>query len=299
MSDPVTTTTATTTANGACLLSGKPVAAALNAETQARVAVFVGLYGYAPILAAVSVGVTPDGARYMETLRRSAMGVGLAFERRDLPVETTAEALATHLRELNAAVQVAGILVAMPLPAHIPASVVEETLDARKDVDGITPASVGRLTLGLPAFAPATPAGGIALLRHYGVALAGRRAVVVGRSAVVGKPFAQLLLHANATVTIAHSHTPDLAAVTREAELLAVAAGRPGLITPEMVRPGATVIDFGTNYTADGLRGDVAPAVAAVAAAMTPVPGGTGPVTNAVILRNMMVAAEREAANHE
>ncbi len=193
----------------------------------------------------------------------------------------------------------AGIIVAMPLPAHIPASVVEETLASRKDVDGITPTSVGRLTLGLPAFAPATPDGGIALLRHYGVTLAGRRAVVVGRSAVVGKPFAQLLLHANATVTVAHSHTLDLAAVTREADLLAVAAGRPGLIVPEMVRPGATVIDFGTNYTADGLRGDVDPAVAAVAAAMTPVPGGTGPVTNAVILRNVMVAAEREISNNE
>jgi len=287
------------TMNGARLLSGKPVATALNAETQTRVAVFVGRYGYTPILAAVSVGATPEGARYMETLRRSAIGVGLAFERRDLPIEATADVFAAHLRELNGAVRVAGIIVAMPLPTHIPASIVEETLDPRKDVDGITPVSVGRVTLGLPAFAPATPDGGMALLRHYGVTFAGRWAVVVGRSAVVGKPFAQLLLHANATVTIAHSQTPDLAAVTHEADLLAVAAGRPGLITPEMVRPGATVIDFGTNYTADGLRGDVDPAVAAVVAAMTPVPGGTGPVTNAIILRNVMRAAERETSPNE
>lgn len=277
---------------GARLLLGKPVAESLNAATRTRLAAFVARHEYAPILAAVSVDATPDAMRYADTLRRGAAVVGFAFERVDLPANSDAEALATQLRELNAAAHVAGVIVLSPLPPHIPFAVVEETLDARKDVDGITPVSAGRLALGLDVFAPGTPAGGIALLDHYGILLAGRRAVVVGRSNVVGRPFAQLLLQKHATVTVAHSHTADLAAVTREAEILAVAVGQQGIITPAMVRPGAVVVDFGTNYTKGGLRGDVQPAVAAVVAAITPVPGGTGPVTNAVLLRNVLDAAE-------
>jgi len=277
---------------GARLLLGKPVAASLNAETKTRLAAFVGRHGYAPILAVVSVAATPEATRYTDTLRRGAAAVGFAFERMDLPVETDAAALAAQLRELNGSAQVAGVIVMTPLPPHIPFATVEETLDPRKDVDGVTPANAGRLALGLGGFAPGTPAGGIALLAHYDIPVAGRRAVMVGRSNVVGRPFALLLLHADATVTVAHSRTGNLAAITREADILAVAVGRPGAITPEMVRPGAVVIDFGTNYTADGLRGDVAPEVAAVAGAMAPVPGGTGPVTNAALLRNVLHAAE-------
>lgn len=277
---------------GARLLLGKPVAERLNAETKTRLAAFVDRHDYAPILAVVSLAATPEASRYTDTLRRGAAAVGFAFERMDLPFESDARALAAQLRELNETAHVAGVIVMTPLPPHIPHAVVEETLDPRKDVDGITPANAGRLALGLGGFAPGTPAGGIALLSHYDVPIAGRRAVMVGRSSVVGRPFAQLLLHAHATVTVAHSRTENLAAVTREADILAVAVGRPGAITPAMVRPGAVVVDFGTNYTAHGLRGDVQPEVAAVVGAMAPVPGGTGPVTNAALLRNVLHAAE-------
>lgn len=283
---------------GARLLLGKPVAEAINAATKSRLAAFVDRHGFAPILAAVSVAATAEATRYANTLRRGAAAVGFAFERVDLPAASDADALAAQIRELNEAAHVTGVIVLTPLPSQIPLAVVEETLDARKDVDGFTPVSAGRLALGLGGFAPGTPAGGIALLKYYGIAIAGRRAVVVGRSSVVGQPFAQLLLRENATVTVAHSHTADLAAVTREADILAVAAGVPGMIAPGMVRPGAVVVDFGTNYGAGGLRGDVQPEVAAAAGAMTPVPGGTGPVTNAALLRNVLDAAEAIIAGH-
>ena len=293
MSDP--TTTGSVRGHfppGARLLLGKPVAERLNAETKTRLAAFVDRYDYAPILAVVAVGATPETTRYTDTLRRGAAAVGFAFERMDLPAASDTAALVAQLHELNEAAHVAGVIVMTPLPAHIPLGTVMETLDPRKDVDGITTANAGRLALGLGGFAPGTPTGGMEILRYYDVPIAGRQAVVVGRSNVVGRPFAQLLLHANATVTIAHSHTADLGAITREAEILAVAVGHPGAITPEMVRPGVVVIDFGTSYTENGLRGDVQPDVAAVAGAMTPVPGGTGPVTNAALLRNALRAAE-------
>ena len=274
------------------LLTGKPVAEAMNTQTRNQVAAFVAQNRSVPILAVVSVGANAEATRYAETLRRAAAAVNIGFTRHDLPADTSADGLIAHLHRTNDDAQIAGIIVTMPLPGHIPAVVVEETLSARKDVDGITLTSAGRLTLGLPGFAPATPLGGLVILKHYDIALAGQRVVVVGRSAVVGRPFAQLLLRENATVTIAHSHTRDLAAITREADILAVAVGRPGFITPEMVRSGATVVDFGTNYTDAGLRGDVHPDAITIAGAMTPVPDGTGPVTNAVLMRQVIEAAE-------
>jgi methylenetetrahydrofolate dehydrogenase (NADP+) / methenyltetrahydrofolate cyclohydrolase len=280
------------TETGARLLLGKPVAAAVTDEVRAGVAAFVGQYDYVPALAVVTVDPTEPAQRYTETLKKQSAAVGLAFERVDLPAATDAEALRSRLVELNHRPQIAGVIVQMPLPPHLPQSIVVETLDPGKDVDGITPGNAGNLALGLPGLFPSTPLGGIALLAHYKIPLAGLCAVVVGRSNVVGRPFAQLLLRENATVTIAHSKTRDLATLTRAADLIGVGIGQRAFLTPEMVKPGAIVVDFGTNFTADGLRGDVHPDVAAVASALTPVPGGTGPVTNAILLRNTLHAAE-------
>lgn len=281
---------------GARMLLGKPVAAAITEEVRAGVAAFVGQYDYVPVLAVLTVDPTREADRYTETLRKQSAAVGFAFERVDLPAETDADALRNRIVELNHRPQIAGVLVQMPLPAHLPQSIVIETLDPAKDVDGITPGNAGNLALGLPGLFPSTPLGGIALLKHYGIAMAGMRAVVVGRSNVVGKPFAQLLLREDATVAITHTKTRDLAALTREADLLGVAIGNRWHISPEMVKPGAIVVDFGTNFTAEGLRGDVHPDVATIAAALTPVPGGAGPVTNAILLRNTLHAAEATMA---
>jgi methylenetetrahydrofolate dehydrogenase (NADP+)/methenyltetrahydrofolate cyclohydrolase len=291
-----TTMAAEMTETGARLLRGKPVAAAITEEVRTGVAAFIGQYDYVPALAVLTVAPTPEAKAYTDTLEKQSAAVGFAFERVDLPAETDTDTLRNRLVELNHRPQVAGVIVQMPLPAHLPQSVVIETLDPGKDVDGITPGNAGNLALGLPGLFPSTPLGGIALLKHYGIPLAGVRAVVVGRSNVVGKPFAQLLLREDATVTITHTKTRNLAALTREADLIGVAIGHRAFITPEMVKPGAVVVDFGTTYTAEGLRGDVHPDVAAVAGALTPVPGGTGPVTNAILLRNTLHAAEATMA---
>lgn len=282
--------------SGARILLGKPVAAAITEEVRGGVAAFVERYGYVPTLAVMTVGPTPAAERYTETLRKQSAAVGLAFERVALDPDSDEAAVRARIVELNHRPQVAGVLVQMPLPVHLPPTIVGETLDPYKDVDGITPSNAGNLSLGLPGLFPSTPLGGIALLHHYAIPLAGKEAVVVGRSNVVGRPLAQLFLREDATVTITHSRTRDLAAVTRRADILAVAVGRVGFITPEMVKPGVVVVDFGTTFTPDGLRGDVAPAVAAVASAFTPVPGGTGPVTNAILLRNTLRAARETMA---
>ncbi len=283
-------------ASGARMLLGKPVAAAITEEVRAGVAAFVERYGYVPTLAVLTVGPTPAAERYTETLRKQSAAVGLAFERVALDPDSDEAAVRARIVELNHRPQIAGVLVQMPLPAHISPTIVGETLDPYKDVDGITPANAGNLSLGLPGLFPSTPLGGVALLTHYTISLAGKHAVVVGRSNVVGRPLAQLLLRADATVTIVHSRTDNLADVTRRADILAVAVGRVGFITPEMVTPGVVVVDFGTTFTSDGLRGDVAPEVAAVASAFTPVPGGTGPVTNAILLQNTIRAARETMA---
>lgn len=283
-------------ASGARMLLGKPVAAAITEEVRAGVAAFVERYGYVPTLAVMTVGPTPAAERYTETLRKQSAAVGLAFERVALDPDSDEAAVRARIVELNHRPQIAGVLVQMPLPAHISPTIVGETLDPYKDVDGITPVNAGNLSLGLPGLFPSTPLGGVALLTHYTISLAGKHAVVVGRSNVVGRPLAQLLLRADATVTIVHSRTDDLADVTRRADILAVAVGRVGFITPEMVTPGVVVVDFGTTFTSDGLRGDVAPEVAAVASAFTPVPGGTGPVTNAILLQNTIRAARETMA---
>jgi methylenetetrahydrofolate dehydrogenase (NADP+)/methenyltetrahydrofolate cyclohydrolase len=194
-----------------------------------------------------------------------------------------------------------GVIVQMPLPAHLNPTSAIGALDPRKDVDGLHPLNLGRLAQGLPALVPNTPAGGIELLRRYAVPLAGRKAVVVGRSNVVGKPMALLLLQEQATVTICHSRTPDLAAEVRQGDIVVVAAGRAGLVTGAMLKPGTVVVDFGINVDAEGkLRGDVNfEEASAVAGAITPVPGGTGPVTTMMLLRNTLQAARDLAASRE
>lgn len=282
---------------GGRLLLGKPVAAAITDEVRAGVARYIERNDVVPALAVMTVGPTPAAERYTKTLRKQSEAVGFAFEHVDLDANADEATVREQIMDLNYTSKIAGILVQMPLPPHLPPTIVGETLDPFKDVDGITPVNAGKLSLGLPGLFPSTPLGGIALLKHYDIPLAGRRAVVVGRSNVVGRPLAQLLLRENATVTITHSRTCDLAAHTREADIVAVAIGRVGFITPEMVKPGAVVVDFGTTFTDAGLRGDVAPEVAAVASAFTPVPGGTGPVTNAILLRNTLRAAEEMMAS--
>jgi len=232
-------------------------------------------------------------AWYVRSLGAGASRLGIEHAVSELPTDATAADLTAALATLSANARVHGIVLQAPLPSGLALAEIASAIDPAKDVDGANPLSLGRLVAGLPAFAPATAQAVLELLDYHAVELEGRRAVIVGRSLVVGKPVAQLLLARNATVTVCHSRTPDLASITREAEVLVVAAGRPALITAEHVRPGAVVVDVGTNTAADGsLVGDVEGAsVAAVAGGLSPVPGGVGPVTTARLLLNTVIAA--------
>lgn len=276
------------------ILDGKAIAQALRAEAQAEIGALSEALGRAPGLAVVQLEGDPASARYVRTIGKLCEAVGAAFRLELLPANTSQASLDRLIAALNADEAVDGVLIQMPLPAGLSAERAIMALDHLKDVDGVHPINAGLLAQGRAAFAPNTPAGGMELLRRYGVELRGRRAAVVGRSAIVGRPMAQLLTLADATVTICHSRTRDLGAVLRECEVVCVAAGHPGLITAEMIRPGATVVDFGTNVRADGsLVGDVEFAsVVEVAGAITPVPGGTGPITNVMLLRNLITAAQ-------
>jgi len=281
-------------------LSGRELAAEIRAATAARAAELTAA-GRPPRLAVVTATADEASAWYVRLLVRTAVKAGIACDVTDLvPAEPSRPesqaATVVGIREALTALSedplVHGILLQTPLPGRTPLAELGGFIDPAKDVDGGNPTSLGRLMTGQPAFASATAAAVLALLDHHQVALSGRRAVVVGRSAVVGKPVAQLLLARDATVTVCHSRTADLAAVTRSAEVLVVAAGRAGLIGPAHVAAGAVVVDVGTNATADGgLAGDVDPAVASVAGALSPVPGGVGPVTTALLLRHVVEAA--------
>lgn len=276
------------------VLDGRPVANRILEEVAAGSAELAAIRGRPPALVAVGVGDDPATRSYFRSIGRLAEKAAIRFEARYLPADASTDGLIEEIRRLNVDPAVDGILVQMPLPAHLDAARVAETLDPKKDVDGITPDNAGRLFLGRPQLVPSTPVGGLEVLRAYGIPIEGRRAVVVGRSNILGKPLALMLLNENATVTVCHTRTRNLAEVTREAEILCVGAGRPGLITADMVRPGAVVLDFGTNWTERGLVGDVDfEAVKEVAGAITPVPGGIGPVTTAVLLRNTLEAARR------
>lgn len=242
-------------------------------------------------LATVLVGDDPASHVYVTRKREAALAAGLeSFDHR-LPAETTETELLELIARLNEDDRVDGILVQLPLPAHIDEDRVLAAVAPIKDVDGFHPMSAGYLYLGRPTFVPATPAGVLALLDEHGVELEGAEAVVIGRSQIVGKPMAHLLLGRNATVTLCHSRTADLAAHTRRADVLVVGAGRPHLVSPDMVKEGAVVVDVGITRSEEGLVGDVDPAVAERAGFLTPVPGGVGPMTIAMLLANAVKAA--------
>ncbi|WP_343940051.1 bifunctional 5,10-methylenetetrahydrofolate dehydrogenase/5,10-methenyltetrahydrofolate cyclohydrolase, partial [Pseudonocardia zijingensis] len=252
-----------------------------------------------PGLATVLVGDDPASAIYVRNKRRQCVEVGMRDLHRHLPGDVTQAGAAAVLDELAADPAVTGILLQLPLPPHLDAAALVDRIPPAKDVDGLTEGSAGRLALGRPGLRPCTPAGVLALLDETGVDLAGAHAVVVGRSDLVGKPMAQLLLQRHATVTVCHSRTKELAATCRLADVLVVAAGVPRLIGADAVRPGATVVDVGIHRTADGLCGDVdAAAVSEVAGALTPVPGGVGPMTIAMLLHNTLEAATTAGATH-
>lgn len=273
------------------ILRGAALASDLRSEIEASIAALRAAGGRPPRLVTVLVGGHPSAEAYRNSIDRTMGRVGIEHLPRVLPWTTSESELVRELHALRADPLVTGVLVLMPLSAHLPLSVVYEHLTPLKDVDGITPTNAGRLSLGLPSLRPSTPQGGLELLDHYGIALEGTRAVVIGRSNVVGRPFATLLTQRNATVTVCHRKTVDLADEVRRADLIGIAAGSPGLVTKEMVKPGATVLDFGVNVVDGTIVGDADfHGLLGVAGAITPVPGGTGPVTALVLARNTVAA---------
>ena len=278
------------------LLAGAPIAAEIKARVKTDVASFRRRHGFAPTLAVVLVGRDAPSAVYLEQILRTCRSVGISGRRVEIPARGSAARLRNTLVALNEDPLVSGVIVQMPLPRRIPLSVVTDTLDPAKDIDGLHPLNTGRLTLGHEGFVPTTAQAAVEILKRSGIAIAGRRAVVVGRSNIVGKPAALLLLRENATVTVCHSQTRDLAAQTRAADIVVVAVGRPGLITGEMLKRGAVVVDVGINVVGGRIVGDVdVESVGHVASALTPVPGGVGPVTNALLMTHVLRAAERQA----
>ena len=271
------------------ILDGRALAARVRAEVAARVAQLP----FQPGLAVVLVGDDPASAVYVRAKDRAAQSAGIAAQTIRLPGITNESALLGEVTRLNADPAVDGILVQLPLPASIRARVVIEALDPAKDVDGLHPLNAGLLREGRALLAPCTPRGVMRLLAEAGIVLTAAKALVLGRSILVGKPLAAMLLDADATVTVAHSRTRDLAAECREADVLVAAAGRAGLVRGDWVKPGAAVVDVGINRLADGnLAGDVDyGACAAVAGWITPVPGGVGPMTIACLLENTLAAA--------
>ena len=269
-------------------LTGSPAAAAIYAQVRTRAA----LLEVRPCLAAVSVGAQPDDRAYLRSIARTADTCGVTVRPVPLPADCAPDTLTNTLRALSADGAVHGVLLLRPLPEVLRAQEILDTLDARKDVDGMTTASLGALVIGAAGFAPCTAEACMELLRAHGIDPAGRRVTVVGRSLVIGRPAALLLTRADATVTHCHRKTPDLAARCRDADILLAAAGAPGLITRDFVRPGQIVLDAGATALPDStLRGDVAPEAAAIAVC-TPVPGGIGSVTTALLLRHTVQAAE-------
>ncbi|GAA1915083.1 bifunctional 5,10-methylenetetrahydrofolate dehydrogenase/5,10-methenyltetrahydrofolate cyclohydrolase [Streptantibioticus ferralitis] len=273
-------------------LYGKELAAAIRAETAERAAILA-TSGRPPKLAVVVATDDESSAWYVRSIAKAAGQTGITCDIVDLGPDADAEAIVARLRGLSADDTVHGVLLQTPLPGGAALQDLASAIAFGKDVDGANPLSLGRLAAGLPAHPPATAEAVVAILDHYGIELAGRRVAVVGRSTVVGKPAAHLLLDRNATVTVCHSRTTDLATVTSTADVVVAAVGRPGLITADHVRPGAVVVDVGTNPTPDGgLTGDAdAASLAGRAGALTPVPGGVGPVTTALLLRHTVAAA--------
>ena len=283
------------------LLAGGPIAAQIREGLVAEFTAFRERSGYAPTLAVVLVGADAPSAVYLQQILRTCQKVGAEGRLVEIGSEVTADALCNEIERLNADPAVAGIIVQMPLPSHIPLHAVIDSIDPAKDIDGIHPRNAGLLSLGYDGFLPATAQAAVEILKRSGIEIAGKRVVVVGRSNVVGKPAALLLLREHGSVTILHSRTRDLGHYTRDAEILVVAAGRPGLIRGEMLSPGVVVVDVGINVVGDKLLGDVDfESARDLVSAITPVPGGVGPLTNALLLTHLLRAAtdqaEREAA---
>ena len=282
------------------IIDGKRIASDIRAEVSERVRALA-RSGVTPGLTAVLVGDDAASKIYVGAKQKASAEIGIRSERLDMPASASQEELVEGIERLNADPAVHGILVQLPLPAHIDVTAVQNAISPEKDVDGLTPVSVGLMVRGEPIFLPCTPLGVIELLVRSGIKIEGAEVVIVGRGSLVGMPLAIMLSqkapNANATVTLCHTGTRDLSVHVRRAEILVVAAGRPNTITADMVMPGATVVDVGTNRTAEGtLVGDVDfEGVAKVAGAITPVPGGVGPMTVAMLMRNVVAAAELTA----
>jgi methylenetetrahydrofolate dehydrogenase (NADP+) / methenyltetrahydrofolate cyclohydrolase len=268
-------------------MDGRALAARIREEVAREVDAFPRPVGLATVL----VGDDPASDVYIRMKHKATVEVGIEARDLRLPTETAEDELLALVRELNSDDAIDGILVQLPLPEQIDEGRVIRAVDPVKDVDGFHPVNAGLLLAGTPGHVPGTPLGVLALLDEYGVELKGANSVVIGRSDIVGKPVALLLLHRHATVTICHSRTRDLAAETARADVVVAAVGVPGIVTAEMVRPGAAVVDVGINRTENGLVGDVDPAVAERAGLLTPVPGGVGPMTIAMLLRSTIRAA--------
>ena len=274
----------------ATMIDGK----ALALQVRAQVAADVAAFGVPVCLATILVGDDPASHVYVGSKHKASHEAGIESRDYRFPADTSESEVLDLVAELNADEGVDGILVQLPLPEHMDEPTVLRAVDPAKDVDGFHPLNAGLLYLGEPFLTPATPSGVMVMLAEHGVELKGMEAVVIGRSEIVGKPMAMMLLAEHATVTICHSRTADLKEHARRADVLVVAVGREGLVTADMVKPGAVVIDVAMNRNADGkLVGDVDPAVSEVAGLMTPVPGGVGPMTIAMLLRNTLTAAQR------
>ena len=279
------------------IVDGKDIAARIRADIAARVAKLSEKHGVHPGLAVIIVGEDPASQVYVRNKKKACEAAGMYSVVIELPEDTTQEALLSQIEALKADEKIHGILVQLPLPKHLDADAVIAAIPPEKDVDAFHPVNTGKIMIGDYDFLPCTPAGVMKLLEYSDVEIAGKECVVVGRSNIVGKPQAMLLLHANGTVTVCHSKTKDLASVTRRADILVVAIGRANFITADMVKPGAVVIDVGMNRLPNGkLCGDVDYAgVSEVAGAITPVPGGVGPMTITMLLENTLTAAKKAA----
>jgi methylenetetrahydrofolate dehydrogenase (NADP+) / methenyltetrahydrofolate cyclohydrolase len=290
------------------LLRGSPLAAEIRDELTRDFAAFKERFGHTPVLAILIVGADAPSAVYLGQILKTCQKVGVEGRLVELPRGADADAVCEAIQTLNGDRTVAGIIVQMPLPAHIPLRTVIDAIDPAKDIDGIHPRNAGLLSLGYDGFLPATAQASVEILKRSGIEISGKRVVVVGRSNVVGKPAALLLLREHGSVDVLHSRTRDLGSHTREAEILVVATGKPGLITGDMLSPGVVIVDVGINVvpdpaaqaqgSADAVRlvGDVDFDTAApIAAAITPVPGGVGPLTNALLLSHLLTAATQQA----
>lgn len=283
------------------ILDGKATALSIRQNLAAEVERLSGVYGRAPHLAVVLVGEDPASQVYVRNKERACAEAGITSTARRVDADITQGELEDLVSELNDTHDIDGVLVQAPLPRHLDLLAVQSLIDPEKDVDGFHPMNVGKLSIGLPCLPPCTPAGVMEILKHYNIPCEGKKAVVIGRSNIVGKPMALMLaraeLQANATVTVCHSRTPDLAAECRTADILVAALGRPRFVKRDMVKPGAVVIDVGINRTEQGLCGDVDfDAVKDIVSAITPVPGGIGPMTIAMLLTNTVTAYKRRLA---